>query len=112
MLARQVDGEHAALARNVADVEVARIRARSRECNGEPQPETRVIGTSSSERAKQFLGLPWRKAAAFIGYVDENPVRSGPRGERYLSLGAAELEGVLQEIQDRRREELLVRVDR
>src|SRR6185503_16876898 len=107
----QVDREYAALARNVADVEVARIRARSRECNGEPKPETRAISASSSERAKQFLGLPWRQSAAFIGYVDENAVGGGPRGQRYLSLGSAELESILQEIQDCGREELLVGID-
>jgi len=111
-LAWQVDREYAALARNVADVKVARIRARSRECNGEPKPEARAISASSSERAKQFLGLPGRQSAAFIGYVDENAVGGGPRGQRYLSLGSAELEGVLQQIQDRGREELLVRVNR
>jgi hypothetical protein len=72
----------------------------------EAQP--RAIASALNERLQQRFCLPRGKAAALVFDFDENACRRRGRAKRYRRTAAGELEGVLEQVGDRRSENLPV----
>src|SRR5580658_7681299 len=69
----------------------------------ETQP--RSVVASPFEWAKQFGGPPGRQASALVLDLDQYAIL-GRRGlQRYVTMGTGELQRVLQQVGNRRREE-------
>jgi hypothetical protein len=64
------------------------------------------------ERGGQLIRIPGsRKAATFVLDVDDHAIGAGTNAQRYGTVRPSELERVLQEIADHRREDLLIGLD-
>src|SRR3990172_8483267 len=111
---RQVDGEDATLPWDVARADLATVCLDGLAADREPKTKARaVIFAPLPEGAKH---LPFRlvvsETPALVFDLDEHARVVGLRPERHPSTSGCVLEGVLQEVHHRRREELRVPGDR
>ncbi len=107
---RQIDREHAADARRVADMNHAVVDLDAPRADLEPEPQARAIARSLLEWAKQILGLARRQATALILDVDQHAIVGHARTQDHVAVGVRELERVLQQIRDDRLEDLSIGV--
>jgi hypothetical protein len=109
----QVDGEDAALARQVAGPDHAAVALDAFTGNGQTEPQPRPVGAALLEGNEQTPGLALGKPAALVLDVDQHPPGGGGgiRPQRHVSIRPSELEGVLQQVGERRRDELPIHVD-
>jgi hypothetical protein len=108
----QVDREYASAIREIARIDPAIIRFSAPHAEGETKTHAGAIRAALLERTKEFVDIPTRETVALILDLDEYAVGAGPHPERDGGPGAGELEGVLQEVSDHRREDLSVCFDR
>ena len=87
------------------------MRAHGFSSDRQPEAKTGTIGaTPLAEGLKQIARALWN-APAFVFDLHEQSLAAGLGPERDRSTGRRVLEGVLQQIHDRRCEQLRVRVD-
>ena len=79
---RQVDGEDASHAREVARIDAAMVRFRGPPAEGEAKSEARAIGAALLERAEQVVDVAARETAAFILDLDQDPLGAGADAQR------------------------------
>ena len=109
---RQVDGEHASLARKVARIDPTVIRFSAPSAEGETKTDAGSIGAALLERAKELVDVSTRQTAALILDLDEHALGAGANPERDGGPRPGELEGVLQKVSHDRGEDLPVGLDR
>src|SRR6185503_21194127 len=95
----------------VTHAEHAAVRFDAPLADGEPETQPGPIGASLREGAKELLELARRKAAAFVLDFHQDAIGGRVRPQRYVAVGAAELERVLQQVGARRREDLSIGLD-
>jgi hypothetical protein len=69
---RQVDGENAALTREVARINPAIVRFSAPSAEGETQTHAGSIGAALLERAKELVDIPTWQTAALVLDLDEH----------------------------------------
>ena len=91
------------------DLATAGLHALEADRESETQPV--VVDAPLFERPKQAFGLSRRQASALVLDVDENATvcRASSHGD--TTMGTSELEGILDEVRDHRREDLVVGLD-
>ena len=108
----EIHGEDAALARDVTHSNSAPAcfdpTAADRQAKAESR---RVITAALRERPEQVFATPGTEPAAFVCDFDDNATRGRGRRDRHVRVRAGELEGILHEIRERRREKLSVSID-
>src|SRR3989442_6326200 len=80
--------------------------------NCEPKAEPAALPASLLKQAKQFLGLSWRETTAFVSDFDQHTIDGRVCLQRHGARGPSELECVLQQVCQCRREVLSVYHDR
>jgi len=107
----QINREDASSAGDVAGLDLAAIRADALTGDSEPEAQTASVLASLLEQCKQVLGSSG-KAAALVLDRDEDAIGVCVCPYENMTRGARELESVLQQVRDRRREGLSVYLDR
>ncbi len=92
----------------VADLELTLHRLRGLQTDREPEADPGAIAAPLGERTQQVLYLSRWEPAAFVLDVDERALCGGPCTERHGGPRARELERVLDQIGNRRREDLSI----
>jgi hypothetical protein len=106
----QLDGEDASPAGDVARIDLAAVRADALTGDCEPEAQAASVLASLLEEGKQVFGSSG-KATAFVLDRDENPIGVCVRPHQDMTPGARVLARVLQQVRDRRREDLSVYLD-
>lgn len=104
-------GEDAALARKIANGNSTAIRFDGLARNGKPQPQTRTIGPSLFEWAKQFFNRSGREATTFILDFDRDAIGRQMSSKSDVASRSRELERVLKQIRHGGCKELSIDVD-
>src|SRR5688572_9468670 len=110
---RQIDGEHAPPTGHVGRIESPAIGLGTPSAEGEPDAQAAAIGTPLLERGYQLLlsTVSW-KPAAFVVDLDQDALRAATNAQCHGAVRPCELERVLQEIPDYRREDSSIGVNR
>src|SRR5437660_3163931 len=108
---RKIDGEYAALARQITDTDrPARLLHRPA-TDREPEPKPRAVGGALGERLKKLIRLASGEPTTLVFDLDQYAVSVGERSQRHTAVTVRELECVLQDVRNCRGEEVPVGLD-
>ena len=79
--------------------------------DGKPEAQAAAVGRVLRERGEQGIGLSLGKSAALVLDLDQHALRGAVGLQADVAMRPRELEGVLQQVGDRRIEHLLFRLD-
>src|SRR5581483_1445365 len=108
---RQVDGKDAPPVRQVAREDATVVGFRAPSTEGEPQTQPGPIRASLLEGPEQRLTISAREPAAFVLDLDAHAIGARFNPERDRRTRTSELERVLQQVPNHRREDLAIGLD-
>src|SRR4029453_14079668 len=79
--------------------------------DGEAESESRPVSATLLVRAEQRFTVTADQPPPLVCYLDDDALCGRVGTERDLAVGARELERVLQEVPERRTEDLWIRID-
>ena len=71
---REIDGEHAALPREIAHPEAAAAGLDGAAGNRQPEADPRSVAAALNELREQVLGVARGQASTLVGDLDEDPI--------------------------------------